>query len=144
MKHTTKLFRGKKVRAAWDSTNKKWWLSAVDICAVLRGCSYDCARNYWKQLKHRLSLKLSRLIRTVHQLKMLAKDGKMRYTDVMDYKKVIQLIQSLPCETAEVFKAWIGGIAAKHCDLTGQLELDGDRVLKGDVGLRRCRMRVLI
>ena len=55
---------------------------------------------------------------------MTAKDGKLRYTDVMDYKKVIQLIQYLPRETAKAFKAWVGGIAAKHCNLGAQLDIN--------------------
>ena len=79
---TTKLFKGKKVRAVWDKTNKKWWISVIDICSILCGSSYDTSRNYWKQLKHRLLLKNSRLIKTVHQLKLTAKDGKLRYACV--------------------------------------------------------------
>lgn len=120
-----KLLKGKKVRAVWDSKNKKWWISVVDICSILCGREHDKARNYWKQLKHRLTEKGSPLVKTVHQFKLTAKDGKLRYTDVMDYKKIIQLIQILPCGTAKAkaLKTWIGDIAANHCDLVSQLDI---------------------
>ena len=140
---TTKLFKGRKVRAVWDKTNKKMWISIVDICAVLCNSNYDVARNYWKQLKHRLLAKNSRLTKTIHQLKMLAKDGKLRLTDVMDYKKVIQLIQILPCKAAEAFKGWIGGIAAKHCDLAAQLDVVDFCAEVGVSELVRFRRRVV-
>ena len=68
-------------------------------------------------------MKNSFLTRTVRQLKMTAKDGKLRLTDVMDFKKVMQLIQALPYKTAMAFKAWVGGIAAKHCDLISRLDI---------------------
>ena len=140
---TTKLFRGKKVRAVWDKTNKKWWISTVDICSILCGSNYDNARNYWKQLKHRLVAKNSRLTKTMHQLKMTAKDGKLRCTDVMDYKKIMQLIQILPCTTAEAAKGWIGSIAAKHCDLAAQLDIDKYCVMPGVSELVRFRRKVI-
>ena len=140
---TTKLFQGKKVRAVWDRANKRWWISVVDICAVLCKSDYDTSRNYWKQLKHRLLAKNSRLTKTIHQLKMTAKDGKLRYTDVMDYKKIIQLIQLLPRETAKAFKAWVGSIAAKHCDLISQLTIAEFCANVGNSELVRVRTKVI-
>ena len=141
---TTKLFQGKKVRAVWDQTNKKYWISVVDICAVLCGSDYDTARNYWKQLKYRLLAKNSRLTKTTHQLKMTAKDGKLRCTDVMDYRKIIQLIQLLPRETAKAFKAWVGSIAAKHCDFTAQLDIREACAIPGPAELIRFRTKSVI
>ena len=140
---TTKLFKGKKVRAVWDRTNKKWWISVIDICAVLCNSDYDTSRNYWKQFKYRLLAKNSHLTKTIHQLKMLAKDGKLRLTDVMDYKKIIQLIQLLPCEAAKAFKAWAGSIAAKHCNLPAQLDIDETRAKKGVTELIRVRTKLI-
>ena len=140
---STKLFKGKKVRAVWDHTNKKWWISVIDICAILCGSDYDRARNYWKQFKHRLLAKNSPLTKTVHQLKMTAKDGKLRLTDVMDYKKVMQLIQNLPCETAGAFKAWVGSIAAKHCNLVASLDIAEFSANAGVSELVRFRRKVM-
>ena len=140
---TIKLFKGKKVRAVWDKTNRKYWVSVIDICTVVCGCEYDTARNYWKQMKHRLLRKDSFLTRTMHQLKMTAKDGKLRLTDVMDFKKVMQLIQALPYKTAMAFKAWVGGIAARHCDLAGQLDVKGECAEAGVSELVCVRTRVM-
>ena len=39
-----------------------------------------------------------------YQLKMLAKDGKMRLTDVADTEQVLRLVQSVPSKKAEPFK----------------------------------------
>ena len=41
----------------------------------------------------------------------MAKDGLYRYTDVMDYKEIIKLIQALPYKAAEKIKNQITGIA---------------------------------
>ena len=143
MKNTTKLFKGQKVRAAWDSTNKKYWVSVIDICAVLCGSNYDTARNYWKQFKHRLIMRGSHLVKKMHQLKMAAKDGKMRYTDAMDYKKIMQLIQSLPRERAMAFKAWIGAVAAGHSNIIAQLDIDYSCAGYGVSELRCIKTRVM-
>ena len=138
-----KLFRGKKVRVVWDQTHRKHWVSVVDICSVLCGSDYDTARNYWKQLKHRLISNDCPLLRTVHQIRLLAKDGKLRYTDVMDYKKIMQLIQLLPYNAARAFKAWLGGLAAKHFNLVSQLDVAKNCAVAGITELRCFRARLI-
>lgn len=42
---------------------------------------------------------------------MLAKDGKMRQTDVADTEQLFRLIQSVPSPKAEPFKMWIAKVA---------------------------------
>ncbi|MBL7794633.1 MAG: hypothetical protein JNK77_20025, partial [Saprospiraceae bacterium] len=50
-----KIFEDKKVRTLWDEEEGKWYVSIVDVIAVLTDqYSYQGARNYWKVLKHRL------------------------------------------------------------------------------------------
>ena len=49
-KKQIKLFEGKQVRHEWDEDAEKWWLSVVDICAVLTDSDYQTARKYWKVL----------------------------------------------------------------------------------------------
>ena len=41
------------------------------------------------------------------QLKMKAKDGKMRETDTLDTKGILRLIESVPSPKAEPFKLWL-------------------------------------
>lgn len=40
-------------------------------------------------------------------LKMMAKDGKLRETDVLDTQGILRLIESVPSPKAEPFKMWI-------------------------------------
>ena len=52
-----KLINGKKIKALWDSKNKKWWVSAADTVAALRNCDYDTARNYLEAIQISLAKK---------------------------------------------------------------------------------------
>ena len=109
-------FKYKKIRSCWDNTSKKRWFSAVDICAVITRSDYDKARNYWKWLKSKISSKENQENQNItisHQLQMQAKDGKLRFTDVMDAEGVIRLIQACPSPKAKEFKAWITRFAVK-------------------------------
>jgi hypothetical protein len=103
-----KLFQDKKIRAEWDAEKEEWFFSVVDIVGVLteqptqRGAS-----NYWAKLKERITAEGSELLTKCQQLKLLAEDGKMRLTDVLDTKGVLRLVQSIPSPKAEPFKLWL-------------------------------------
>ena len=100
-----------KMRALKNKSTNKWWVSATDFIASLRNADYDTARNYWKQYKRGLKKQNSPLINYTYQLKMPAKDGRMRYTDVIDFAAMIAILNRmskvaenmvyLPC-----FKKW--------------------------------------
>ena len=107
-----KLFEDKRIRYKWDEEAEKYWLSVVDVCAVLTDSDYQTARKYWKVLKGRLAKEGSQLVTACYQLKMLAPDGKMRDTDVADTEQVLRLIQSIPSKKAEPFKMWLPKSAA--------------------------------
>ena len=85
----------KKMRALKCAETKKWWISAVDFCALLKKADYDTARNYWKKYKHELLNKNQQLYTKICQLKMPAKDGKMRYTDVIDFETAIVMLKNM-------------------------------------------------
>ena len=68
-KKQVKLFEGKSVRHEWDEEAEKWWLSVVDICAVLTDSDYQTARKYWSVLKTRLKNEGSQLATNCSQLK---------------------------------------------------------------------------
>jgi|GEM_PF-2244816 len=112
-----KLFNNKKLRAAWDKERKTWWVSVIDVIAALRDTDYDTARNYWKQVKCRMK-EASGETFVSRQLKLICKDGKQRYTDVMRYNEIIQLIQKLPTSLTQAakglvnFKKFIAKLAA--------------------------------
>ena len=105
------LFEKHRIRSS-KAINKTWF-SVVDICAALLDSDYQTARNYWKWLKHKLILQGNPLVMSINQLKLEAFDGKLRYTDVMDIKDVLQLIQLCPSQKASAFKLWIAKLAAK-------------------------------
>jgi hypothetical protein len=77
-----KIFEEKKVRSIWDEEQKKWYLSIIDVIAVLTE-SID-PNAYWRKLKQRLKEKGNETVTNCHGLKMLAADGKMRMTDVAE------------------------------------------------------------
>ena len=90
-----KIFEDRKIRTLWDSEKEDWWFSVVDIVEILTDSKdYQTARKYWNKLKQRLKEEGSELVTFCHQLKLLAQDGKMRETDVLDTKGVLRLIQS--------------------------------------------------
>jgi len=65
-----------------------------------------------------------------HGLKMLAADGKMRLTDVVDTEQLFRLIQSIPSPKAEPFKLWIAKVARERIDEIEDPEIGIDRIME--------------
>ncbi len=111
------LFQEKTIRSHWDAEKEEWYFSVVDVCNVLaESKDYQGARNYWKVLKNRLSSEGSQLVTNCNRLKLLAQDGKMRLTDVLDTKGLLRLIQSIPSKKAEPFKSWLAEVGSQRLD----------------------------
>jgi len=89
-----KLILNGKMRAVKNAKTNKWWVSAIDFIASLRNVDYHTARNYWKQYKYGLRKKGCPLGYTF-QLKMPAKDGRMRYTDVIDFAAMTAILHRM-------------------------------------------------
>lgn len=123
-----KIFEDKKVRTQWDAEEEKWYLSIVDVIAVLTGSPN--ARKYWSVLKTRLKAEGSQLATNCSQLKMQSADGKFYLTDVADTEQLFRLIQSIPSPKAEPFKLWLAQIAAERLDEMQDPELTIDRALE--------------
>jgi hypothetical protein len=122
------LFEEKNVRTIWDAEQEKWFISIIDVVAVLTE-SVD-ANAYWRKLKQRLKEEGSETVTNCHGLKMLAQDGKMRLTDVADAEQLFRLIQSIPSPKAEPFKLWLAQIASERLDEMQDPELSIDRALE--------------
>lgn len=88
-----KLFESKQVRTVWDEVNEKWYISIVDVVAVLTNSPNP--RKYWSVLKTRLKAEGSQLATNCSQLKMQSADGKYYKTDVADTEQLFRLIQSI-------------------------------------------------
>ena len=94
MKNEIKLFEQKQVRSIWDEEKERWYMSIVDVIAVLTESPNP--RKYWSVLKTRLKAEGSQLTTNCSQLKMQSADGKYYLTDVADTEQIFRLIQSIP------------------------------------------------
>ena len=123
-----KIFEDKKVRTLWDAEHEKWYLSIVDVIAILTDSPNP--RKYWSVLKTRLKAEGSQLATNCSQLKMESADGKFYLTDVADTEQLFRLIQSIPSPKAEPFKLWLAQIASERLDEMQDPELTIDRALE--------------
>ncbi len=122
------LFEQKQVRTHWNSEQEKWYISIVDVIAILTESIDPSA--YWRKLKQRLKAEGNETVTNCHGLKMMATDGKMRMTDVADTEQLFRLIQSIPSPKAEPFKLWLAQIASERIDEMQDPELSIDRALQ--------------
>ena len=108
------LFEGKEIRSIWDSEKEDYFFSVVDVISALTG--NERPRKYWNDLKSKLIQEGSQVSEKIGQLKMLAKDGKLRKTDVLDTKGILRLIESIPSPKAEPFKLWLANLGSERID----------------------------
>jgi len=127
-KEAIKLFEDKQVRTLWDAEQEKWFISLIDVIAVLTDSTNP--RKYWSVLKTRLKAEGSQLATNCSQLKMQSADGKFYKTDVADTEQLFRLIQSIPSPRAEPFKLWLAQVASERLDEMQDPELSIDRALE--------------
>lgn len=65
-KNEIKIFEDKQVRSVWDDVQEKWYISIVDVIAVLTESPNP--RKYWSVLKTRLKAEGSQLATNCSQL----------------------------------------------------------------------------
>lgn len=126
-KQAIQLFEERKVRTVWDDEAGKWYVSIVDVIAVLTE-SKDAAA-YWRKLKQRLKAEGNETVTNCHGLKMKATDGKMRLTDVADTEQLLRIIQSIPSPKAEPFKQWMAHVASERLDQMQDPELSIEQAM---------------
>ena len=127
-KEAIQLFEDKQIRTTWDAEQEKWYISIVDVVAVLTNSHNP--QVYWRVLKKRLKDEGNESVTNCNGLKMLASDGKMRMTDVADTEQLFRLIQSIPSPKAEPFKLWLAQVASERLDEMQDPELSIDRALE--------------
>ena len=127
-KQAIQLFEERKVRTVWDDEAGKWYVSIVDVIAVLTE-SKDAAA-YWRKLKQRLKAEGNETVTNCHGLKMTAPDGQMRLTDVADVEQLFRLVQSIPSPKAEPFKLWLSSLARERLEEIDDPEQGIDRMLE--------------
>ena len=108
------LFEGKEIRSIWDAEEEEYFFSVVDVIGALTDSKIP--KRYWTDLKRRITEEGSQLYEDIVQLKMIAKDGKMRETDTLDTKGILRLIESVPSPKAEPFKLWLAQMGKERID----------------------------
>lgn len=122
-----KLFEGRKIRTKWDEEIQDYYYSIIDVIAVLTESKRP--EKYWPDLKSKLNKEGSQLSENIGRLKMPAKDGKMRMTDVATTKQLLRLIQSVPSPNAEPFKLWLAQVGSERLDEIADPELSIERAI---------------
>ena len=124
----TNLFEGKEIRSIWDSEKEEYYFSVVDVIAALTDANIP--RNYWSDLKRRLVEEGSEVHEKIVQLKLKAKDGKMRETDTLDTEGIFRLIESVPSSKAEPFKMWLAALGKERIDEVFDPEIAVNRAVE--------------
>ena len=124
----TNLFEGKEIRSIWNSEVEDYYFSVVDVIAALTDANIP--RNYWSDLKRRLAKEGSEVHEKIVQLKLKAKDGKMRETDTLDTEGIFRLIESIPSSKAEPFKMWLASLGKERIDEVFDPEIAVNRAVE--------------
>jgi hypothetical protein len=100
----------------------------VDVISVLT--ESENPQIYWRVMKKRLLDEGNETVTNCNALKMLAKDGKMRITDVANTEQLFRLIQSIPSPKAEPFKLWLAQVGRERIDEIEDPEIGFDRLME--------------
>ncbi|HOE91833.1 MAG TPA: Bro-N domain-containing protein, partial [Candidatus Cloacimonadota bacterium] len=126
-KNKIQLFEDKRIRTAWNDETEEWYFSIIDVIEVLTDSREP--RRYWSDLKNKLKDEGNQLYDKIVRLKMTARDGKSRLTDVANEAELLRIIQSIPSPKAEPFKMWLAQVGKERIDETIDPELAIDRAL---------------
>lgn len=122
------LFEGSEIRSIWDNEKEEYYFSVVDVIGALTDSTNP--RNYWNMLKSRMeNEEHSELSTKCVQLKLRAKDGKLRTTDTLDTKGILRLIESVPSSKAEPFKLWLANLGSERVDEVFDPEIAVNRAI---------------
>jgi BRO family, N-terminal domain len=112
------------IRRGW--LDGRWWFSVVDVIWVLTDSTSP--RRYWVAMKSRIDDEGFREVSTkCRQLRMRAKDGKMRETDAADAETLLRIIQSVPSPKAEPVKQWLARVGAERLETAMPRPLDASQ-----------------
>ena len=109
-----KIFNNEEIRTVWDKDEEKYYISVVDIIAVLTKSTRP--RKYWTDLKCKLKEEGNEVSEKIGQLKLKSQDGKYRLTDVCDIEEMFRIIESIPSKNAEPIKQWLAKLGKERID----------------------------
>ena len=116
MQLINKKLNNKNIRTIWNKEEEKYYISIVDIIENLSNSKR--ARKYWSDLKRHLLEEGNEVSEKIGQLKLKAKDGKYRMTDVCDIEEMFRIIESIPSKNAEPIKQWLAHLGKERIDET--------------------------
>ena len=111
-----KIFNNETIRTVWNKEEEKYYISIVDIVGVLAESKNPTV--YWRVLKKRLKEEGNETVTNCNGLKLKAKDGKYRITDVCDIEGMFRIIESIPSKNAEPIKQWLAHLGKEKIDET--------------------------
>lgn len=111
-----KILNNETIRTVWDKDEEKYYISITDIVGVLSKSKN--ATTYWRVLKKRLKDEGNETVTNCNGLKLKAKDGKYRMTDVTDIEGMFRIIESIPSKNAEPIKQWLAHLGKERIDET--------------------------
>ncbi len=122
-----KIFNNETIRTVWDEEAEKYFISVVDIVGVVS--ESDNPQTYWRVLKKRLKDEGNETVTNCNALKLKAKDGKYRMTDVVDIEGMFRIIESIPSKNAEPIKQWLAKLGSERIDETFDPSLAAQRAI---------------
>ena len=125
--NSIKLFESQEIKAKWDEEIGDYYFSVIDVIAALTDSNKP--RDYWYRLKKRELENGIDLSTNCRRLKIPARDGKMRETDVANTKQLFRIIQSIPSKKAEPFKQWLAQVGSERLDEIADPELAIERAI---------------
>ena len=111
-----KIFNNETIRTIWDENQEKYFISVVDMVRVVS--ESENPQVYWRVLKKRLKDEGNETVTNCNALKLKAKDGKYRMTDVVDIEGMFRIIESIPSKNAEPIKVWLAKLGSERIDET--------------------------
>ena len=124
-----KVFDNKQIRTIWNKEEEKFYISVIDMIVILTDSVEP--RKYWNWLKNKMlkeeKFETSSITR---QLKLIAKDGKNRMTDVVDIEGMFRIIESIPSKKAEPIKLWLAKLGKERIDEEFDPEITINRALE--------------
>ena len=87
-------------------------------------------QQYWRTLKNRLKEDGNQTVTNCNALKMPAKDGKMRKTDVANTQELLRLIQTISSPKVEPLKLWLAECGVERINEIADPEIAINRAIE--------------